>query len=92
MGMEMGDKLKITLNTWQLISCNLYVIPNFEVIFLALSVGDSTTRAYTMPFGELAPTKLQIGHPENSFIGDISSIRILSPGAGYLTNSRIFCY
>ncbi len=90
--MQIQNSQSITLNNWQLISCSFYFAPGIPVFLITLSVGDSKILAVAKAFEGLAPTKLQIGDFTASFIGDISSVRILSPGPGYLTDSNFSCF
>ncbi len=85
--MELSS-LDITLDTWQLISASFYSPPGLSYCYVTLFVGDSKIMGGAYDITGL--TKLQIGDPEKSFIGDVSSVKILSAGAGHFTNSKIF--
>ncbi len=78
----------ITLNTWQLFYLNLYATPDSSSIALNLFVGDSFVTGSSRTLGDLSALKLRVGDSTKSFIGDVSTVRILSPGVRFLSLSK----
>jgi len=82
--------VKISVGGWQLVGFSVSVNTNGKV---ALGVIFGGTKAEGMAthgltaFDFIGATVLRVGDSTNSFIGDVFSVRIMTPGGGFVPNT-----
>jgi len=90
-----SQSLKVELDTWHLIGVSIgFRVGNPIFLTATVFVDHSQARFYAgpvsdpLPFALSAPTVLRVGGAADGFVGDVSALRIMTPGAPYLPESN----
>ena len=86
-----ANKVKIAFGTWQLIGFSASTNVNGAWLLGNVFAGDSRIQTYyagKWAYGFENSKFLRIGGATTAWIGDISSLRIITPGSSYIPESR----
>ncbi len=87
-----GTRPTITRNTWQLVGFDVYLRGDSMGTFGTMYIDTSSTQFYLKATSVdlTTPTLLRVNSASNSFIGDVSALRFMTPGGGFTTSSKSF--
>lgn len=81
----------VTLGSWQLIGFSMGPGVSNKASFGTVFIGSTSCQVYAYnvnDFGLASATLLRIGGATQSFVGDISNVRIITPAGGFIRSSK----